>query len=667
MATSRARHALERLARVDLRPRHRADRRARPADSEPTSEDLLRAIERSELMLHFQPIAELRTGQCRRVEALVRWTHPTAGHVDPRDIVRLADTTGSLVVLGRWVVAECAKRRTQWSKDGLDLAVSVNLAGPELLGPGPTTLLAAIEAGGADPSAFTFEVSAQALVASDPEIRNGIRVLSRAGARIAVDHVTPADAPPRAMARDIHEIKVARALVLRAVADETASTALRGMVERARDLGLATVAVGVEDDATYRLVSAYGYDLAQGFWMSRPLAARDLSRWRGWMARIALGGAAAFIAPLGLARLVSGAGAGPTATQVNPERASQCCSRSAAGEPIDLGLAMTPASVDGARVLAEASIPADDVARISAALDRDLAATQGMLGTTFDRPPTVYVLATRTSFAYAVQRGFGQSATEAGALAAGNGGVAFPRQSAVVVNWEAVRGDTSLSLLRHELTHVLVHQIAGFGTDMPAWFDEGLATLAERETSADALSDARAASSTLALLSQGRASLGALASPRDWMIRNAEIDGRAYSVAAEAVDLLRQSGGTDALRTLLERSRVAGFGEAFGAVRGESVSDFVNAFPARFATQHEAPVITQRPDGGGVRWSVSGVRADTPIKITIDGTDYHLEFDARADRDGVYSAVFGKTVKAGEYSVTVFTRGSRASTTLRTQ
>ena len=662
MAGSRARRALERLARIDLN--HRAARRA---GVDVLGEDLVRAIERSELALHFQPIVELRTGQCRRVEALVRWTHPTAGHVEPRDIIRLAETSGSLVLLARWVVRECAVRRTQWSKDGLDLAVSVNLAGPELLGPGPTTLLAAIEAGGAEPSAFTFEISAPAVLGSDAEVRSGIRVLARAGARIAIDHVTPADAPPRALARDLSEVKISRSLVMRAVADEKASTSLRGMVERARDLGLATVAVGVEDDATYRLVSALGYDLAQGFWMSRPLAARDLSRWRGWMARIALGGAAAFVAPLGLARLVIGSGAGSTATLVNPERASQCCSRGAPGEPIDLGLAMSAASVDGARVLAEAAIPADDLARISAALERDVRATQDMLGTTFDRAPTVYVLATRASFAYAVQRGFGQSATEAGALAAGNGGVAFPRQSAVVVNWEAARGDTSLSLLRHELTHVLVHQTAGFGMDMPAWFDEGLATLAERETAADPLSDARAASTTLALLAQGRVSLTSLASSRDWAIRNAELDGRAYSVAADAVALLRETGGIDGLRSLLERSRVAGFGDAFGALRGESVTDFVNAFPARFATRHEAPVITQRPDGASVRWSVSGVRADTPIKVTIDGIDYHLEFDARADRDGVYSAVFGRTVKAGEYSVTVFARGSRASATLRTE
>jgi EAL domain-containing protein (putative c-di-GMP-specific phosphodiesterase class I) len=403
MAGSRARRALERLARVDLRPKHRGAQGARPNLD---GAELIRAIERSELTLHFQPIAELRTGQCRRVEALVRWTHPSAGPVAPRDIVRLAESTGSLVILARWVVAESARKRVAWARDGLELGVGVNLMGPELLGPGPATLLAAIAEAGAQVSAFTFEIPGAALVTDGVSMRAGLRALSTAGARIAVDDVSPANMPPRSMAVDFDEVKIARSLVLRAVADEGAGVTVRAMVEHARDLGLATVAVGVEDDATYRLVSSYGYDLAQGFWMSRPLASRDVSRWRGWMARIALGGAAAIAAPLGLLRMPLGGGGGATATAslVGIERGAQCCTRAApGGEPAaDLGLAMTKTSIEGARVLAEASMSADDVGRIRAAVERDLAATQEMLGATFDRAPTVYVLSTRASFSYAL-------------------------------------------------------------------------------------------------------------------------------------------------------------------------------------------------------------------------------------------------------------------------
>jgi hypothetical protein len=247
-------------------------------------------------------------------------------------------------------------------------------------------------------------------------------------------------------------------------------------------------------------------------------------------------------------------------------------------------------------------------------------------------------------------------------LAAANGGVAFPRLGAIAINWESVRGEASLSVVRHELTHLLVHQIAGVETELPAWFDEGLATLAAREVSSNDLPAARDASASLALLAKGKASLSALSSPADWSIENSQLDGRGYAVAAEAVGMLRASSGTDGLRTLLERSRAVGFGQAFGELRGESVADFTTAFPARFASEQAAPRLQQTPRGSSVEWSVAGVLPHSPITVTIDGADYHLEFEARADRDGVYSAVFGGTVGAGEYSITVEARGTRAAT-----
>lgn len=661
MSGSRAGRALERLARVDLRPWARATDRAHADDM---GADLVRALDREELSLHFQPISDLRTGQCRRVEALVRWTHPQAGVIDPRDIVRLAQQTDLLGPLARWVVRSSAERRTQWSRDGLELGVAVNLAGPELPGDGAPALLSTIAAAGARASAFTFEIPASVLAAGDPRIRDGLRALSNAGARIAVDHVSPADMPPRSMSADLDELKISRALVRRAVADASAGAQVRSLVERARDLGLVTVAVGVEDGPTHRLVGACGCDQAQGFWMSRPLAAHDLSRWRGWMARIALGGAAALVAPFGFARTTLGAGAGPSQATVDPQRSSQCCSRAASGPVVEPGIEMTDDQREGARLRVEAAIGDEDAARIAAAVDGDAAHVQRVLATPFERRPVIYVFATRASFAFALQRSFGQSGTDAGTLAAANGGVAFPGQGAIAINWENVRGDASPSVMRHELTHLLAHQIAGVETELPAWFEEGLASLVARDEGSSDLAGARDASATLALLAQGTASLSALSSPADWSIQNARLDGRGYAVAAEAVGMLRASSGNDGLRILLERSRTVGFGQALGEMRGESVADFTSAFPARFASEHAAPRLQQAPRGRSVQWSVSGVPPNSPISVTISGADYHVEFAARSDRDGVYSAVFGGTARAGEYSVTVTSRGLRASTVL---
>ncbi len=651
---------LRALARADLDPgRAKADRRAVDA----LGADLPSALEREELALHFQPVVDLRTGRCPRVEALLRWTHPEFGIVDPRDIVRLAQAAGLVRAIGLWVTREAARRRTAWSADGLEVDVAVNLSRLDIEAGDSDGLIGAIRAGGARPSVFTFELPATELVLIG-ELRARLAQLSSSGARIALDDASAADVPARSMASAFDELKISRNLIRRAVADPSARIALSSLVAIARDLGLASVAVGVEDRATLELVTSLQCDFAQGYWMSRPLATADVPRWHGWVAGLALGGTAAVVAFAGTARVALGAQADLSTPSMAPGPGATCCSLWSGVGVRDVGVSLRESRATGGRVLVEEAISADEAARIVAAVARDLPATERALGASFDRAPTVYVFATRNSFALALQRGFGQRATDAGALAAANGGVAFASAGVVAINWENVRGDASLSIVRHELTHLLTHQLVGDDTELPVWFDEGLATLAEREVVVDAVRDARDASATLVLLSNGSASLQGLSSPRDWTMRNAELDGRGYTVAAEAVALLRTSIGPDGAARLLTRARAVGFVQAFGEATGGSVADFAAAFPARFAAANGAPRITQVPSADGVRWSVAGATSRSPLHVAIDGADYHLEFDVTADRDGVYTAVFGTTAKPGAYVVTVSAKGGSAHATL---
>jgi EAL domain-containing protein (putative c-di-GMP-specific phosphodiesterase class I) len=657
----RASRILRAIARGDMdQARAKGDRRAVDA----LAPDLPGALRREELTLHFQPIVDLRSGRCARVEALLRWTHPAYGIVDPRDIVRLAEAAGLVREIGLWVVRAAARRRTAWSADGLELGVAMNLSRRDLEAGGSEALLDAIQAGGARPSVFTFELPATELVRIG-ELRAGLARLSAAGARIALDDASAADMPARSIASTFDELKISRSLVRRAAADPSAAVTLRSLLAVARDLGLASVAVGVEDRATLEVVASLQCDRAQGYWMSRPLATADVARWHGWAAGLALGGTAAVVAFAGTARVALAAQTDASTPSSARGPGATCCALWSDGGVHDVGVSLREFRSTGARVLAEESIAAAAVARVVDAVSRDLPATERALGAKFDAAPTVYVFATRGSFALALQRGFGQRSTEAAALAATNGGVAFARDGTIAINWENVRGETSLPIVRHELTHLLTHQLAGAETELPAWFDEGLATLAEREVVADEVRDARGASATLVLLRNSRASLQGLSSPQDWTMRNAELDGRGYTVAAEAVALLRTSIGPNGVALLLTQARAVGFARAFGEATGGSVADFAAAFPARFASANGAPRIAQIPSAEGVQWSVGGAAALSPLRVAIDGADYHVEFDARADRDGVYTAVFGSTVRRGQYTVTVSVRGVSTSATLR--
>ncbi len=655
----RPHRALERIARRDLRRPDRTPGRAERA----ALAEIGPALDRGEIALHYQPIVDMRSGLCRQVEALLRWRHPTLGAADPRDVVHAARAVGELHRLALWSVTEAARARAGWLREGLDLTVAVNLTGDELAGGSAEEILGAVVAAGARPSELTFEVPAARVLRGD--LWGPLGRLAEGGARIALDDVSAADLLSTSLAVAIHELKIGRALVRRAVADAAARTAVRALIAAARDLGVEAVAVGVEDRATRELLAALRCDLAQGLWMSRPLAVDDVPRWHSWVARVALGGAAAISGYAGLAREALAASGPATAPSAAPGAGTTCCALRSLAAVAEPGVAMRHVDADGARVLVEAAISPDDEARIAAAVGRDVPGVERWLGATFERPPTVYVFATRASFALALQRSFGQGATDAAALAATNGGVAFPDRAAIAVSWESVRGDAALAITRHELAHLLVHQIAGPSTELPAWFDEGLAALAERDLDRGGLRAARDRSATLAVLRSGAVSLEALSPSREWAIRNAALGGRAYAAAAEAVDLLIRALPERGVRDLLARAGRVGFAQAFGEVVGISPADYSLAFPARFADAHGGPRIAQAETAEGVEWMASGFVSGERLRVVIEGAGYHVEFAVDADDDGTYRAVFGGTAPTGEYRVTATGAGRSASADLR--
>src|SRR5256885_2261111 len=221
------------------------------------------------------------------------------------------------------------------------------------------------------------------------------------------------------------------------------------------------------------------------------------------------------------------------------------------------------------------------------------------LGHTFSSRPAVYAFETRTSFALGLQKVFGVRGPDAGLLAAANGGITLPRQGAIVINLQNVRNDKDYAIVRHELTHALVHEIVGLNASLPAWFDEGLATLMERDGGATA--GARSAAVALGVLTGGKTTLGALDQQTEWAQRNAALEGQAYSVAAEAVRHLELRVTHDGLVGMLDA--IAGgstFAAAYLAEAGETIADFTQAFPSRLAAEAEARLVYTPPADRGL-------------------------------------------------------------------
>ena len=668
------RRVVEGHARTDVRARSRA---ARTSSTSLAAAELARALERGELTLQYQPIVDLRSGECRRFEALLRWRHPRRGVLFPGDFMPLAASADLLGPIGRWVIESAARQWLEWRAQGEALGISVNVAGPEIASTSAVDdILAWMEP--LAPDALTFELTAARLAAHRADALAAER-LAAAGARIALDDVGAADAPGRSLASGLDELKLSRALTSRATADASARADLRALIELGRDYRLTVVAVGVEDKATYDLVASLGCDLAQGYWVSRPLVPDRLGPWRRWVAGVAFTGALALAAQVGTAKAAaSGGGAGAQATaSVRGFLPSMCCLELPSAKPdpsrsvLELlrertGATFVHAPSARADVFTDARVSASVRADIVTAVDRDMSALEGEFGQEFTSRPAIYVFATRTGFAQGLQQYFGVRGPDAGLLAAANGGVTLPRQGAIVINLQNLPSDSPLAIVKHELTHALVHQTIGLEATLPAWFDEGLATLQEHAGESSE-NTARHAAVTLSLLTDGRTSLSDLSVPAQWAQRNAVLSGQGYTVAAEAVRLLEQRVGPAGLIRVLEATgRGESFGAAYAAEAGESLEDFERAFPARLVSAQEQPRILQSSHADGVRWTAAGFRPASAVTVTIEGAAYRVQYEATTDRLGMYQAVFGSTAPPGEYTIHLSGGGLAAGVVIRT-
>jgi len=243
--------------------------------------ELREGIERNELVLHYQPKLSLRTGDCGRVEALVRWQHPRHGLMQPDQFIPLAEQTGLIKPLTRWVLETALRQCRAWHDSGLDIVVGVNLSmrnlhDPELV----EQVVELLKTTGVQPASLKLEVTESTLM-TDPQ--RALAALTRfrdIGVEVAIDDFGTGHASLSYLKQmPVSEIKLDRSFVSDMRTDKQDYTIVRSTIELAHDLGLRVIAEGVEDQATWDLLVELGCDLAQGYYMSRPLPEAGLRRW----------------------------------------------------------------------------------------------------------------------------------------------------------------------------------------------------------------------------------------------------------------------------------------------------------------------------------------------------------------------------------------------------
>ncbi|MGZ4631020.1 MAG: putative bifunctional diguanylate cyclase/phosphodiesterase [Actinomycetes bacterium] len=237
--------------------------------------DLERALQRDELRVHYQPFIELSSGEVIGFEALVRWQHPQRGLLLPLTFIPLAEETGFVRAIDRWVLAEAARQSAWWQADrpgSLPLTMSVNISARGLQDPSFVDDVADVLARtGLLPSTLVLEVTESALTEDVEAAAERLQQLRALGVRIAIDDFGTGYSSLSHLARfPIDTFKIDKSFVDSIVTDPESPMA-QAIVEIGRTLRLQTVAEGVESPAQLERLRSLGCHVAQGFLFAEPL------------------------------------------------------------------------------------------------------------------------------------------------------------------------------------------------------------------------------------------------------------------------------------------------------------------------------------------------------------------------------------------------------------
>jgi diguanylate cyclase (GGDEF)-like protein len=240
--------------------------------------DLRAAIDNHDLVLHYQPKADLRTRTIADVEALVRWVHPDLGLIPPNDFIPLAERSGLIAPLTEYVLAEAVSRAADWRSRGIHIRVAVNLSVRSLMDLELPNRVAQHLAGADLPADYLELEITESTVMADPV--RAIRVLqplADMGVRLSIDDFgTGYSSLAYLRQLPIAELKIDRSFIAAMETSENDAVIVRSTIEMGKNLGLEVVAEGVETPEIERALDRLGCDYIQGYLLTRPLPADEL-------------------------------------------------------------------------------------------------------------------------------------------------------------------------------------------------------------------------------------------------------------------------------------------------------------------------------------------------------------------------------------------------------
>lgn len=246
------------------------------------AQDLPDAVINNQLLLNYQPIVRISDQQVIGVEALVRWMHPKQGLIFPDSFIPLAEGSGSIEALTEWVLEEGIKQGSRWLADGNRLSVSVNISALILHNPSfPDMVARKLENIGFPAELLKLEITESAIISDVSRATEIVNRLHEMGVCLSIDDFGTGYTSLAYLRKlPVDEIKIDKSFVMNMMHAADDEVIVRTLLDLAKSLGLSVVAEGVEDALIWRILEALDCDVAQGYFMSRPV---DIDTFNTWL------------------------------------------------------------------------------------------------------------------------------------------------------------------------------------------------------------------------------------------------------------------------------------------------------------------------------------------------------------------------------------------------
>jgi diguanylate cyclase (GGDEF)-like protein len=243
--------------------------------------ELRQAPMRNELVMHYQPKADLRTGRIVGAEALMRWRHPRHGVMMPDRFIPLAERSGLIRSLTMFAVRTALAQACTWREAGIELTVSVNLSTRDLIDVSlPEEIGGLLDEARVPAHLLELEITESVIMADPMRARGIVTRLREMGVRVAIDDFGSGYSSLGYLSKlPVNDLKIDKSFVIEMMDDSSNLAIVQAAIDMGHNLGLTVVAEGVESDEAWRRLRGLGCDVAQGWLVGRPLPAADFANW----------------------------------------------------------------------------------------------------------------------------------------------------------------------------------------------------------------------------------------------------------------------------------------------------------------------------------------------------------------------------------------------------